>query len=364
MGLKYNKTLFIFFAIYLLFITFSVFADNYSLVPILKENQKRGEEFYCTYQDKEGFLWFGTDMGIIKYDGHKLSYFSVNDGLPDNTVFGFFEDDNNRLWGRTFNGKLFFIKNNKVYANDFLNENLLKISNKKIPISLCVTDKSIYIGYLHAPPLKINYASDFRVEILDINKNGIYVCDVDDKHFIYGVYYKKNSNPETINWRRRNQEIKKFKIKPFTDFYSETRILKVKDNLLVLMGNTIYYINENGIVFEQHIKDYISGAFYDGANVLIGIEKKGVLKATLTADSLHFTEKILNEFTPDIFIDRENNLWVTTLEEGVFCLPHYRFQKIQPYSDLSKNEVLLLAKENDNSLFFVMKNGHAGICKI
>jgi len=362
MKLKIIRFVFI-VVVYLLSNSIKLYAVEYSLVPVLKEHQKRGEEFYCTCQDKNGFLWFGTDMGVVKYDGHKLSYFSVNDGLPDNTVFGFFEDDNNRLWGRTFNGKLFYIKNNKVFTNNWLNENLLKISNKKIPISLCVTDKYIYIGYLHAPPLKINYTSDLNVEILDINKDGIYVYDVDDTNFIYGVFYKKNSNPKTINWRKKNLEIKKFKIKPFVDFYSDTRILKTNNNLLVLMGNEIYYINDNGIIFEQHINGIISGAFANDSNVFIGVEKKGVFAANLTTDSLHFKENILPEYTADVFADRDCNLWITTLEDGVFCLPHYRFQQIHPQQDISKNEVLLLEKENDNALFFVLKDGQSGIYK-
>ena len=360
--MKINRLAFV-VIVYLLSYSSQLYAGEYSFVPILKEHQKRGEEFYCTCQDRNGFLWFGTDMGVVKYDGHKLTYFSVNEGLPDNTVFGFFEDNNNRLWGRTFNGKLFYIKNNKVFTNNLLNENLLKISNKKIPISLCITDNYIYIGYLHAPPLKINYTSDLKVEILNINKDGIYVFDIDDTHFIYGVYYKKNSNLKTINWSKKNREIKKFKIKPFVDFYSDTRILEIKNNLLVLMGGVIYYINDKEIIFEQHISGIISGAYATDSNLFIGVEKKGVFAADLTPDSLHFKENILNEYTTDIFADKDCNLWVTTLENGVFCLPHYRFQQIQLQKELSKNEVLLLEKENDNALFFVLKDGQSGIYK-
>ncbi|MBK9716733.1 MAG: hypothetical protein IPO85_04310 [Saprospiraceae bacterium] len=37
---------------------------------------------YGLVQDYEGFIYFYTDLGISKYDGHKFKNFTINEGLP------------------------------------------------------------------------------------------------------------------------------------------------------------------------------------------------------------------------------------------------------------------------------------------
>lgn len=53
---------------------------------------------HCIFQDKEGFLWIGTESGLCRYDGSQFKTFTVKDGLPGNDVFGMFQDSRERLW--------------------------------------------------------------------------------------------------------------------------------------------------------------------------------------------------------------------------------------------------------------------------
>lgn len=60
-------------------------------------------------QDKKGTLWFGTTEGIYNYDGKTYSFFTHNDGIPNNTGFSInkvesiLEDKNGKIW---FGGRL------------------------------------------------------------------------------------------------------------------------------------------------------------------------------------------------------------------------------------------------------------------
>ncbi|HSR54323.1 MAG TPA: two-component regulator propeller domain-containing protein [Acidobacteriota bacterium] len=56
------------------------------------------------HEDRDGTLWFGTSQGLKRYDGWQTTTFTVEDGLPDNTIFALFEDARGRLWIGTARG--------------------------------------------------------------------------------------------------------------------------------------------------------------------------------------------------------------------------------------------------------------------
>ncbi len=73
-----------------------------------------GKQVNCGMQDSKGFIWFGTNHGLQRYDGKNFRLFSKEkSGMQDNNVIQIFEDQNNLLWilygtsgtDRYFNGK-------------------------------------------------------------------------------------------------------------------------------------------------------------------------------------------------------------------------------------------------------------------
>ena len=47
-----------------------------------KPKSQIGEYVTSAFEDSKGHLWFGTlSKGIAKYDGKKLKYFTIKDGL-------------------------------------------------------------------------------------------------------------------------------------------------------------------------------------------------------------------------------------------------------------------------------------------
>ena len=49
-------------------------------------NGLAGSTVYCMLQDQQGFMWFGTETGVSRFDGTHFKNFSTADGLPDNEV--------------------------------------------------------------------------------------------------------------------------------------------------------------------------------------------------------------------------------------------------------------------------------------
>ena len=59
---------------------------------------------HCLLQDREGFLWAGTDNGLFRYDGRAFHSYSVKQGLPGATVLAVAESPDGVLWAATQGG--------------------------------------------------------------------------------------------------------------------------------------------------------------------------------------------------------------------------------------------------------------------
>ncbi|GAP13836.1 histidine kinase [Longilinea arvoryzae] len=59
-------------------------------------------------QDWQGYLWFGTEYGLNRYDGYEFEIYRHDledpDSLADSNVIALLEDTNHRLWVGTLNG--------------------------------------------------------------------------------------------------------------------------------------------------------------------------------------------------------------------------------------------------------------------
>jgi signal transduction histidine kinase/ligand-binding sensor domain-containing protein len=56
------------------------------------------------YQDKKGYLWFGTFEGLSRFDGYRFTNYSTSDGLGHIIVNHVVEDRQGRLWVATNGG--------------------------------------------------------------------------------------------------------------------------------------------------------------------------------------------------------------------------------------------------------------------
>ena len=50
------------------------------------------------FQDSRGFIWIGTDHGILRYDGTRVTKFGSEQGVPDSAVSQIAEDSQHHIW--------------------------------------------------------------------------------------------------------------------------------------------------------------------------------------------------------------------------------------------------------------------------
>lgn len=83
-----------------------------------------GSIVYCMTQDTDGFLWFGTETGLSRFDGSKFVNFTTADGLPDNEILTLYGDKAGRVWIAPFRPSLCYYYKGKFHDQE--NDSLLK----------------------------------------------------------------------------------------------------------------------------------------------------------------------------------------------------------------------------------------------
>lgn len=68
---------------------------------------------YCVEIDSSGYIWAGTESGVVRYDGYKFDLYNQSNGLPQNEVFNILDDGNGKVWLRSLNF-LSYVNNKQV----------------------------------------------------------------------------------------------------------------------------------------------------------------------------------------------------------------------------------------------------------
>jgi ligand-binding sensor domain-containing protein/class 3 adenylate cyclase/predicted metal-dependent HD superfamily phosphohydrolase len=66
----------------------------------------------CLLQDSKGYIWIGTDFGLCRYDPiyEKFERYFEKNGLPDNSIREIIEDQTGKLWVGTINSGLVYFE--------------------------------------------------------------------------------------------------------------------------------------------------------------------------------------------------------------------------------------------------------------
>lgn len=104
--------------------TYSSYAQEYSYTHYDIGDGLAGSVVYCITQDKDGFIWVGTETGVSRFDGTHFKTFTVADGLPDIEVLEMFGDSKGRVWMAPFQKSVCYYYQGRIHNQD--NDPLLR----------------------------------------------------------------------------------------------------------------------------------------------------------------------------------------------------------------------------------------------
>jgi len=143
-----------FFVLYFLLLILQAKAEIYPPISHLKiEHGLSNNSVRCIYQEKNGFMWFGTYDGLNCYDGNEFRVFrnKLNDpnSLPHNYINAINEDNHHNVWVGTGQGIAIFNRLFSKFTSDYYRP-YKGNSVEKISCSINVIEKdtkeNIYIG--------------------------------------------------------------------------------------------------------------------------------------------------------------------------------------------------------------------------
>ena len=296
----------------------------------------------CVFQDKDGYMWFATQKGAVKFDGFKYTIINQKDGLNSNIVNNIFQDTKERYWISTNDG-LSMIKNNVyssftfedgLYSNSILNT----IETREGKILICTTKGANYIT--NNKVYKLNSAFGVR-QFLVRQNNEIWAITQKGIYQLIDTIFKeiKPSFPElkqSFNFitEDKNQNIW---------LASNNGIYKLTDDTLIL------YTEKDGLIHNR-----IATLLIDSENNLwYGSETKGCGKFE-NNNFINFTAEngMTNTSVLSLYEDIEKNIWIGGRNgASVFNknIPFVHYNKIS----LQNDEIVMgMICDKDKNLWF------------
>ena len=362
-------------------------SETFPISHLSIQNGLSNNSVRCVYQDRKGFIWFGTYDGLNRYDGNEFKIFrnrlSDSTSIPHNYIYTIHEDGMNNLWVGTGQGVA-------IYNN---------ITTKFSP--------AYYISYHSRLVEKMNFGAN----VIQSDEDGNVFLGTNGSGFIV----KKRAEPHAHQIAMANGN------KPYTDYNVRSIIFfdkkiwlfilnkglcrfDIKSGKIIVVNDKIKSANcmmsdtdgsiwvgtDNGlfnysVAHNSYTSEYLSKpgqlnapqvislCFDNQKNLWIGTDGGGVnildkvahtFKYLLPDDSKN---KISSESVYSIIADKESRIWIGTLKGGCDIIDEQknRFRSVSnnPFSKntLSSNFIYTFCEENADELMIGTDGGGLSI---
>ncbi|NOR29422.1 MAG: hypothetical protein GQ540_12940, partial [Lutibacter sp.] len=290
---------------------------------------------YDINQDENGLIWIATDYGLSRFDGLTFKNFTISDGLPDNEVLYLFKDSKKRIWLVGFNGKLGYLQNNKFYNSQ--NQKFLRGLNFNNFVSDIFEDSKNNIWFLQAvnnikkldPHNTITTYNNLELPYKNNSNKAQIVEDTNEEIKVLVSSSQKNninqiqsSSLTKNNWRNIDanlytkntlQKLRRKKAEAFKNIDKKT----------MLISNTIF----NSFNYNRSTNYLYQTLPFDNSFLITNLSKGALIINSLDKTK---NKKILPSIhSSKSFLDREKNIWVGSLSNGLFLLPNLNINGIR-----------------------------------
>lgn len=297
----------------------------------------------CFLKDKDGLLWVGTHEGLNYYDGQRFVYFTKNregeNCLPNNLIYALAEDKNGCIWYGTRKGIGFYDKQTGTF------ENFTRIDGASIEL--------VYNIYCDRAGL-IWFSAD----------NGLYCYDKIAKKFTLFKYQDTGKPSSWLFYVRRNGIVE--------DPHQYGLWLATDGGLVYLdiASKTFFHAFNNPKKSPIFKKGFASAlALRGNAELIYGSDYHELTiidVKTLTVKqkiALKSTRIPINQKISTIFVDSDQNIWVSTWAYTLFMI-HAKTGEIQELSHDKNNAKSILGnffwgvcQDDNQTIMFGTVNG-------
>jgi len=328
-------------------------------------------EVHVAIQDNDGYMWFGTDNGLSRFDGYEFKNFGPEEGLNNPVIFDLKIGPEGKLWILTMSGNIYIYRDAKIvpylYNDEILNYRSKYLLARNFRIS---SENKVSITLERLGILEISITGEIR---LSYNKAaGLKIVSQKDLFAYFGTYL---SNHEQ-NLKIQSDLIKNNKRHPINIYIKKDSFIlnlnEVKatsfsalklplNHILIQYSDDVLLVHEGAVISKhQEIIQFNDIAIFQDTSFWIGLHlKKGIRVYQCLEDFLlgKFTTLLPDKSITKIYNDSDNGIWIMSLENGIYyCSYNYsgtvyesdnlKFKENIRSIDLSSEHLLILTRDN------------------
>ena len=314
-------------------------------------------EVYITYQDKMGYMWFGTDNGVSRFNGYRFVNFGPLQGLSDPVAFYIQEDSKGVLWVLTMSGKLFFLENEKFVPFAY-NNAFLKQTHGNFPSSFYIDSQNIFhIGINKGGVFDVAQNGEIKQKtssneelIIEIVENRVIFAATSSlaQHDFLAIRLLKNGQTNFFSFKNNNK------------ISSATRIGVVhQDTILLHFQGELYCFTAKNLLWQKKYEDGLNHIFTDESGIYFSFNnQKGLqhfdnLKAVFENKGKTLLDK---QRGGGVFRDKNNAFWFTTIDNGVYYASNQNISIFNLNSGLSSDYISSIAPFSFEKSYVLLRN--------
>lgn len=347
---------FIYFIILLFFTTVSSAQKNnfdfYSIEDGLPQSS-----IFSIFQDSRGYLWMGSEGGgVSRFDGKKFNNYNKKNGLIGTTVRDIFEDSKQNLWFATDGGVSCY--NGYKIISYGIEEGL------NSEITFCINedkDGNILIGTAHGGINILNPETGSIKAFTSeegLNSDNVFATIVDDKNRIWLFFY--GGEPQVLTLNKDSFLVENINTN-FLDLSAAFTATKDKEGHIWVgtQNSGVYKISDHQNLEQLKIETFnTQNGLSD--NVVWDIDTKGD-KVIVSSNSglniisdkglsyLNMNTGLLSEKILSALIDLEGNIWLSMSENGLAKLKGNDFSHFSTEDGLLSNEISCIKPLSDST---------------
>jgi ligand-binding sensor domain-containing protein len=293
------------------------------------------------FQDKKGNYWIGTNgAGVYRYDTKTLTQFTVKDGLADNQVINIQEDDLGNIW---FGAGTFGI-------SKFDGKKITTLTNTVNITNGTETDWKSKINdlWFFAGGGVFRYGNS-SLDYLPFDSSSLNAqINAPFSLSRYGVYCILTDKKGNVWFGTQAEGVCRYDGKKLTWFKEKGLSGPAVLGLFEDSKGNLWFGNNGAGLFQ-----------YDGKTLRNLTEEKGLNNADFRASGKQGLETLARVYS--INEDNEGNIWVGTVDAGVWKYDGNNLTNYTTKDGLTSNAVNTIYKDKTGALWFGTDGN--GICK-
>jgi len=347
---KAQNILFV-FALYIfsatLLLAQSLSFHNYTVDDGLPQNT-----VFSILQDTTGFIWIGTEAGVARFDGFEFKIYGIVDGLVDTDVLALYQDNDNNIWMGTKNGVSKF-KNGEFQnytrkeglAGDFI-YSIVQDNNGAIWFSTRSNGLSkFYNGKFTNYGKKEGLPSNRTRSLLKDAAGNLWIGTVGAGLVVY------NGN-EFKTYTVKDGLVNNYVLSVFEDSRGDLWI-GTKNGISKFDGERFYNFTAKQGIPRSEVRTIIEDIH---GNIWFGFYGKGLCKYDGREFKFYKHSGMESSHIQTSYLDKRGDLWFGTFLGGLGRLPADWFEIYTVKDGLADEAVFAISMDTDQNVYF----GHYG----